>query len=669
MKGRLTLLFGMLAALAAATARGDEAQRSAYTYVREISGDATMESRWNGTVDVRRNMPVSAGDQLVTSEAGRVEVALADGNILHVGGGTRVHFIRLREQEGEDDEFSVIDLQEGSIVLAVQSPDESVAPRVDTDDATVYVQAGSRVRVDFDPRRGTVVIARSGTADVKTRNGSHTLRAGSYLEVQGDEEPEIARGTFSRDRFDIWSAERLDKLYETRNASARYVDEDYASDVLPLDNAGEWSYNSTYSTNVWSPDVEPGWSPYSNGSWYYTPSGLTWWSYDPWGWYPFHYGTWFFDAFWGRWCWAPASLYSPAWVYWAYSGGYVGWCPVGWYSYYSPWWDGYYKNRNGGDHHRSHGFVPIHGSFQTRNVDLRGWNFSGATTIGSRGRLDVVAGSRMGDRLGGTFDVSSRTIRMPAREGGGREAVQSFLREAPRTIQRNSPADTSRMAPILGRQSQLPPAAADYMRDRISNPARSRADTAPGSARDRGTFTDRNLSRDVPRPTTDRPQAPGDARWRSAEAPSPRPDAGRPALPAPSEDWRGRGRPSEAPPAESRGPVARDRSGSDWRSRGEEVPPARRVIEGAVPSHRRPTATPDSRPNVPAGRPSETPRREAPRQRVEPRAPAPSQPPARTERPSPPPPPQVERRAPPSPAERPEPAPHASKPNDRQLSQ
>ena len=84
--------------------------------------------------------------------------------------------------------------------------------------------------------------------------------------VQGDEEPEIARGAFSRDRFDLWAADRLETLDDTRSASARYVGEEYASDVAALDGYGDWDYNSTYSANVWSPRVDAGWTPYSYGA-------------------------------------------------------------------------------------------------------------------------------------------------------------------------------------------------------------------------------------------------------------------------------------------------------------------------------------------------------------------------------------------------------------------
>ena len=122
-----------------------------------------------------------------------------------------------------------------------------------------------------------------------------------------------------------------------------------------------------------------GWSPYSNGSWYYTNIGLSWWSYDPWGWYPHHYGNWFFDAGWNSWCWSPGYVYSPAWVYWGYSGSYLGWCPTGWYGGYSPWWNSYHKSWS---YPRNSVAFAINGRYNTRNVDLRGWNFTGASNVG-----------------------------------------------------------------------------------------------------------------------------------------------------------------------------------------------------------------------------------------------------------------------------------------------
>jgi hypothetical protein len=627
---RIGLLVGALALVAVGTAFGETPRRSGYSYIRELSGEVTVDSRWNGQVEARRNMPISAGDELATGERGRAEIALADGSVLHVGGGTRVRFVRLRAQQGEEDEFSAIDLKSGSAVLAAAGSEEGAVPRIDTDDATVYLSPGSRARVNADPRRGTVVIARAGTAEVRTRTGTHTVKAGSYLEVAGDADPEIARGSFSRDRFDIWSADRFDALYESRTASSRYVDEDYASDVVSLDSYGDWNYSPTYSTYVWSPRVAAGWTPYSSGSWYYTTAGLTWWSYDPWGWFPHHYGNWFWDTGWSRWCWAPASVYSPAWVYWGFTGGYVGWCPIGWYSFYSPWWDTYYKRW--GTVGRGNVYFSVHGSFSTRTVDLRGWNFVGAGGFGAAvSRLDVIPGSRIGDRLGSTVAITSRTLVVSAREGGAREAIQNYVREAPRVIERTSGADSGRMAPVLGRQRELPAASADAMRDRMVVPARGRLE-GPG-------VEDLAPRGGPAREPASRVRSGNDHfRSRAVDTPRPRDERRREDLPPASS------------PTESRPPVER---GENWRGRSGDVPPARRVIEGAVPGHRRegrvgePSAPREYRHSrdSEAPRPVHRDRIEAAPQRVEPRpAPAPhvesrpAPPPAAHSAPPPPPP-------------------------------
>jgi len=630
---RLVLLVASIAFSVAAAARADNG-RSAYTYIRESTGQVTVDSSLNGEVEARRNMPLAAGDQMHTEDPARAEVALADGNVLHVGGGTRIRFDSLSGQQGSDDEVSEITLSEGSVILSVLGSDDHSIPRIDTDDAAVYAGSGSRVRINADPRHGTSVVVRAGSVEVRSRSGSYTVRAGNYLTVQGDQEPEIARGSFSRDRFDLWAADRLEATVETPNASSRYLgDDQYSGDVQSLDGYGNWDYNSDYSTYVWRPNVAAGWSPYSNGSWYYTPAGLTWWSWDPWGWYPFHYGNWFWDVGWNSWCWSPGFIYSPAWCYWGFSGGFFGWSPVGWYGFYSPWYSNYYRNWGWG---RGGGMTfALNGRFSTRNVDFRGWNFTNTNNLGGRGRLDVVPGTRMVDRLGSDFSVSSRPIVLANRGNGNvRDALREQIREAPRTIERTAGRDSANLAPVLARQATLPRGTVDALRERtviadrrgLSGPGA--ADIAPRGAtivdRGRGTLgadasagaTDRSGGRSVIErsPSNDLAENRGDAR------PAPgRPDAGSGANLS-GQDWRSRGsRPMpDRPPMESRtldrgtqtdrsapsdswrgrprditrdsvdNPGRRqptDNRGQDWRSRSQ-VPPARRVIEGAVPGRR-----------------------------------------------------------------------------------
>src|SRR5262245_46946769 len=121
MKTIKAILTGLaLVLMAASTVRGQEngTRRSAYSYVRETEGQVSVTSRYNGRVEARRNLPSSAGDEIEVSQGGRAEVALADGNALFVEGGARAQFSSLHDQQGDDDQFSAINLTEGSVVLA-----------------------------------------------------------------------------------------------------------------------------------------------------------------------------------------------------------------------------------------------------------------------------------------------------------------------------------------------------------------------------------------------------------------------------------------------------------------------------------------------------------------------------------------------------------------------
>ena len=126
-----------------------------------------------------------------------------------------------------------------AVILSALGPEENAVPRVDTEDLTVWANAGSRVRVNADPRHGSAVVVRAGSVEVKSPTGSYTVRAGNYLLAHGQEEPEIARGSFSRDRFDIWAADRLSVTYDSpQNASGQYVGDEYAGDVSSLEDPG-----------------------------------------------------------------------------------------------------------------------------------------------------------------------------------------------------------------------------------------------------------------------------------------------------------------------------------------------------------------------------------------------------------------------------------------------
>ena len=90
---------------------------------------------------------------------------------------------------------------------------------------------------------------------------------------------------------------------------------------------GRWVASSSYG-DVWVPGgVAAGWSPYVDGEWQWTDYGWTWASSDPWGDIAYHYGTWVYSPPYG-WVWVPGTVWSPAWVTWAYTDDYIGWAPV-----------------------------------------------------------------------------------------------------------------------------------------------------------------------------------------------------------------------------------------------------------------------------------------------------------------------------------------------------
>ena len=114
--------------------------------------------------------------------------------------------------------------------------------------------------------------------------------------------------------------------------------------------------------------------------------------------------------------------------------------------------------------------------------------------------MDVIPGSRIAGRLGNTVAVTSRPMVVSARPGETRQAVQSFIREAPRQIERTASADSKRLAPVLAREPTLSSDTVEAMRGRAVVAERGRlagpgvADIAP-----RGTRVDRTRTLEMQR--------------------------------------------------------------------------------------------------------------------------------------------------------------------------
>ena len=89
---------------------------------------------------------------------------------------------------------------------------------------------------------------------------------------------------------------------------------------------GRWVDTAEYG-RVWVPyESDPDWQPYTDGYWVDTAWGWSFAPTVPWGWATFHYGRWGFGLGLG-WFWVPGFVWSPAWVSWRYSPGFVCWSP------------------------------------------------------------------------------------------------------------------------------------------------------------------------------------------------------------------------------------------------------------------------------------------------------------------------------------------------------
>ncbi len=325
----LTLALGLLAMAAPAAA-----ETGSYGYVRVVEGSATlMQAGTDERASAEINQPVLAGDRLWVPDRSRVELVLADRNIVRVDGGSELILERLAASPDSDDRATVLRLLEGNLQLVVtQDSLGDELPRIETPNATVYPQNFGVYRVTADRDGWSEVVVRRGTAEVVTDEGTSRLRADEEAVIDGDRLAEAdVREAGSFDSLERW-ARQLDDDYASADLSN--VDDNLRYSAAPLARHGSWVYVD--GSPYWRPRVAAGWRPYWQGRWVYTPSGLTWISSEPWGWVPYHYGSWDYLPAYG-WAWQPGHVWSPAWVYWYWGPSYVGWCPTAYYTrFYGP---------------------------------------------------------------------------------------------------------------------------------------------------------------------------------------------------------------------------------------------------------------------------------------------------------------------------------------------
>ncbi len=335
------LILAALIALAVPAVASEGDDPTSLSYISYLERFATVQpSTQQDSVEAVINMPLVAGDRVDTARETRMEVILADGNIVWLDEYSTLSLDAVAFSRDNDSDRSVLYLAEGTIMVEISEHRlNGEALRVDGRAATVYLSDTGLYRILALPSGGLRLEVWQGLAEAATVAGGILIQAESAAEIRDGEVTDTEPHLTWSDDFASWVEQRRQVL---SGESSQYVDARYERQAAQLDNYGNWVYVQEYNTWAWQPTVSSGWRPYTAGRWYWTPTGWSWVSYEPWGWLPYHYGNWYLSASVG-WVWGWGSCWGPAWVNWGWGPGWVGWCPSGYYwGWYWPRYSQYY---------------------------------------------------------------------------------------------------------------------------------------------------------------------------------------------------------------------------------------------------------------------------------------------------------------------------------------
>jgi hypothetical protein len=478
-----------------------------YATVQPVSGDESLEAVIN--------MPLVGGDRVDTAREARMEVVLADANVMWLDEYTTLSFDAVAYSRDSDAERTVVFLAEGTIIFEITEYALSEKPvRIDGRGATVYLDERGLYRIRALPSGGLRVEVLAGLAEAATSAGGVLIRAQTSAEVGAGEVQRSESNITWDDDFAAWVEMRRQI---PAGESSQHVDLRYSRQAAQLDNYGSWVYVDDINSWAWQPAVGGSWEPYRAGRWYWTSTGWAWISYEPWGYLPHHYGSWHFSAGFG-WVWSWGGVWGPAWVNWAWWPGYVGWCAWGptnywywgWHGGYHP---GYYpphrpvypapyqpSRRNAvpprtvesritdsGAQPRAgaRDGLDVNGRVQMAAIDRRGWTAVRQEDFASPNLTRV---SRRGDQVmptdreqTGVIMTGPLTTRSPSQANPGREIERVFRGVEARNLTDVTPVmsrDTS-ISPEYVRQLGSPATLSDFGRRSAEAAAASRSTVAP----------------------------------------------------------------------------------------------------------------------------------------------------------------------------------------------
>lgn len=320
-----------------------------------VNGAITLQHGDKGDTEAGVvNAPVSVGDYLSTGSSSHAEVQLDNANFVRVSSDAQMRFSKLDPTDHQ------LQLAAGTAELRIlRSTNANV--QIDTPSITIRPEEPGSYRATVDRSGNTIFTVRSGQADLLGPQGSQTIDSGTTVLVKGSSSnPQVSTiDSVAYDDFDSWNSQR--DQYEQRAYGDQYANQGIVG-IDDLNSYGHWVWVSDYG-NVWVPyGSDPGWAPYQDGRWAYTPYyGWTWVGYEPWGWAPYHYGRWLYAPGYG-WAWWPGPVYGPvaycpgAVAFFGYGSGFgfsigfsfgnVAWVPLAPYEPFYPWWGRGFRGGN-----------------------------------------------------------------------------------------------------------------------------------------------------------------------------------------------------------------------------------------------------------------------------------------------------------------------------------
>jgi hypothetical protein len=292
-------------------------------YIALVDGQATLTHEGEAE-SATTNMPLVAGDSIVTGNAGRLEILWPDGSTLDLDQYSRLDVLAPTL-------FRLLDGQLLFTVAGTDNPSQAIRYQVDTPVASLETNGPGEYRLSALTYRegpGTQLAVFRGDATFWNERGTVRVAAGEQSFARDQEGPSyaVAFNSAQFDAFDRW-AQSIHGARTSTATARQYLPPELQMYGSELDRAGVWRYDASYGY-VWYPWVAPAWRPYYYGRWVGLPTyGWTWVGVDLWSWPTHHYGRWGCRN--GAWFWIPGRIWGSAWVSWASATSYVAWSPLG----------------------------------------------------------------------------------------------------------------------------------------------------------------------------------------------------------------------------------------------------------------------------------------------------------------------------------------------------